>query len=84
MLSFEKFLDNPFNEIKKIGDKIGFDTAYFNLKLPKSKYHLVAGNPMRFNDVIKIKSKKLNKLEYQKNIKNSGLSDFYLKYLLSD
>ncbi len=82
IVSFEKFLDNPYNEINILGNKIGLDTSSFSTDLLKNNYHLVAGNPMRYNEAIRIKTKSLDKEKYVNLISNSGLNDFYLRFLL--
>ncbi|APF20145.1 hypothetical protein Calab_0563 [Caldithrix abyssi DSM 13497] len=82
IISFERFLNNPYQEVKKICKKLNIDISSFSTVLKKSKYHLVAGNPMRYEEEILVKEKKLNVSSYIKSIKKSGLSSFYIDQLI--
>jgi hypothetical protein len=83
IISYERFIDNPNKEINKIWRKLGVNNKTFSSKLVKDKYHVVGGNPMRYNSNIDIKEKTLDFELYKKSILGSGLSDFYLKRILS-
>lgn len=81
IISFEKFLENPRKEIEKFALKININTDNFKTSFLSKNYHLVAGNPMRYNETIKIQEKNMDYNNHIMKLEKSGLANIFLKSL---
>lgn len=82
IMSFEHFLNDPYSEMKKLSKKINIDMSRFSEEFNSHDFHLVAGNPMRYNNHIIIRRKNLDLYTYNQELINSGLSNFFIDKMM--
>jgi len=72
------FIHNPEQVINELSEKMEIDTANFKKTVNMDNYHLVAGNPMRYESEITIKQKEHIKEDVLLDLERAGLNKFFI------
>ncbi|MDZ7721966.1 MAG: hypothetical protein U5R06_03840 [candidate division KSB1 bacterium] len=78
IISYERFIDNSLKSIEELSTKLNIDAAEFRTDIPMNDYHIVAGNGMRYTDVVNIKKREININDLKISLSNSGLDTFFI------
>lgn len=81
IMSYEKFISQPLVEIKKLADKVGMNITDFKEEVETKDYHLVAGNPMRYEPIINIRRKKVDEDILKERLEANKLDSFFTEQI---
>jgi hypothetical protein len=81
IISYERFIDAPRRELARLAKPLGLNSSFFNGVCHPRTRHLVAGNPIRYEDPLPVRVKPLDRVAYRKSMEKSGLDPFFLNAL---
>ena len=82
IISYERFIAEPQKTISAIADKLDLDASTFSPTCHPKKCHLVAGNPVRYTDPLRVKIKDFDPKSHRRALEESGLDRFFFKRLI--
>jgi hypothetical protein len=79
IVSYEKFTNNPLKTIENVTKKLNSNIKEFKNTVVMDDMHLAAGNPMRFNNKIILRSKEIDERLLLNDLNKNGLDEFFIK-----